>query len=186
MRETTIESFTTDTDGVRTMTIISCGKTKQTLTDGERVPARELYESSVHTCKDRFGRHSDEYYIMSAKFGLVHHNEPLPEYDQTLDEMSNHAVHEWGKDVANDIVRVIEQKDIDVVILIGGETYIEPILFQADRFDAAVLTPWQTVDEITGVGKGMGWCNNPEHYPTNTDPREIVEPRITPNEANAS
>ena len=50
----------------RICTVISCGQTKQDLETGQTVPARELYTSPVHTCKDRYGRHSHGYFIASA------------------------------------------------------------------------------------------------------------------------
>ena len=71
----------------RILTVVSCAQSKHDLADGETVPARELYSSAVHTCKDRYGRHSQAYYIASAKFGLVHQDEELPEYDQRLSNL---------------------------------------------------------------------------------------------------
>ena len=68
----------------RICTVISCGQTKQYLKTGQTVPARELYTSPVHTCKDWYGRHSHGYFIASAEFGLVEPWRQLPAYDTSL------------------------------------------------------------------------------------------------------
>ena len=68
----------------RICTVISCGQTKQDLETGQTVPARELYTSPVHTCKDWYGRHSHGYFIASAEFGLVEPWRQLPAYDTSL------------------------------------------------------------------------------------------------------
>lgn len=160
------------------LTVVSCGGQKQDLDPGETVPARELYTSSVHTCKDRYGRHSDGYYIMSAKYGLVHHEEELPEYDRTLDDMGAEQVSDWGSEVSTAVAETVEAEGYDAVVLIGSETYVEALEPLFDMTSATVLTPWQTDDDVTGVGRGMAWCNDESNWPENVDAaEEIAEPR---------
>lgn len=158
----------------KVLAVVSCGDKKQDLDDGETVPARELYDSAVHTCKDRYGRHSHAYYIASAKYRLVHHERELPEYDQTLDEMSDEEVRAWADDVARNLRRVVDERDIDAVVIVAGETYADPLEPHFHTIDAKILTPWQTVDEVTGVGKGMSWCNDETNWPENVDRAEEI------------
>ncbi|ELZ04947.1 DUF6884 domain-containing protein [Natrialba asiatica] len=150
------------------LTVVSCGETKIDLDPGESVPARELYDSSVHTCKDRYGRHSDGYYIMSAEYGLVHSQTELAYYDRTLDEMSDLQVRAWGRRVALTLQEVA--LEFDAVVLIGSETYVGALKPHFDRIPATVLTPWQTSDYVTGVGRGMAWCNDELNWPENVSP----------------
>lgn len=156
------------------MTIISCGSTKQDLEDGERVPARELYKSSVHTCKDRFGLNSHGYFIISAKYGLVHHESELPEYDLRLSERPDEEIEMWGKCAADSISKAVTDHNFDAVVIIAAKEYIEPIEPFFDTIDAAILTPWQTNDYVTGVGRGMSWCNDESNWPTNVDDLEEI------------
>lgn len=153
----------------RVLTVVSCGSSKQNLAGIETVPARKLYSSTVHQCKDRYGRHSAGYYIMSARYGLVRHDKRLPYYDQTLDEMDADAVATWGSEVASDLSRVVEKECYEAVVLIGGETYVEAVLEQIGRLGVPVLTPWQTVDAVSGVGRGMSWCSDESNWPCNVD-----------------
>lgn len=161
-------------------TVVSCGATKIDLEPGEAVPARQLYDSSVHTCKDRYGRHSDGYYIMSAEYGLVRHDTEISWYDRTLEDMSDLQVRAWGRKVALSLEEVLGYGDFDAVVLIGGKTYVGALEPHYDRLPAAVLTPWQTDDWVTGVGRGMSWCNDPENWPVNVSRLEQIGQVVSP------
>lgn len=163
----------------RVLTVVSCGATKKNIAGLERVPARELYSSTVHTCKDRYGRNSHGYYIMSARHGLIHNQERIGYYDETLDEKRDFEVDLWGHEVACNLEKEIENDDVDydAVVLIGSKTYIRGIIKSSHLIPVPVLTPWQTDDYVTGVGRGMAWCNDEENWPVNVDSiEEIGEP----------
>lgn len=162
----------------RVCTVVSCGASKQDLAPGETVPARELYDSSVHTCKDRYGQHSDGYYILSAEYGLVHNQTELAEYDRTLDNMSDLQVRAWGRAVARDLADVLES--FDAVVLIGSKTYVGALEDHFETLPAAVLTPWQTSDYVTGVGRGMAWCNDETNWPDNADSLDEIGVVVSP------
>ncbi|MFC6720920.1 DUF6884 domain-containing protein [Natrialbaceae archaeon GCM10025810] len=161
-------------DRPKICTVVSCGATKRDLAPGESVPARELYASSVHTCKDRYGLHSDGYYIMSAEYGLVHNQTEISYYDRTLDDMSDLQVRAWGRRVALSLEEVLGYGDFDAVVLIGSETYVGALEPHFDRLPVAVLTPWQTDDYVTGVGRGMAWCNDESNWPENVSSVEEI------------
>jgi hypothetical protein len=163
-------------------TVVSCGAQKQDLNDGETAPARELYTSSVHTCKDRYGRHSARYYIASAKFGLVPATAELPEYDMHLDDRTEGSQVTWGWEVVEDLREAVELRKFDAVVLIANEQYAERIVSPARSLPLRVplYTPWQAHDHITAVGKGMAWCNDEDHWPVNLgalDEDVLGEPR---------
>ncbi len=166
-QQATLEGDVIEEPRPKVLTVVSCGSSKQRLEDGETVPARELYNSSVHTCKDRYGRHSHGYYIVSAKFGLVRHDEELPYYDQTLSEMDVDAVRTWAEDVADDLQRVVDLDAFDAVVIIAGEDYVDPLEPHFESIGADILTPWQTCDDVGGVGEGMAWCNDEANWPEN-------------------
>lgn len=171
------------TDPPRVCTVISCGEQKQDLDPGETVPARELYTSAVHTCKDRYGRHSHEYFIASAEFGLVDPDMELPAYDTHLDDLRPREQRRWGREVLNNLIKQLRQRRFDAVVLIGGRTYTETLL-DAGRhvsIPAPVFTPWQSLENITGVGRGMQWCTTEGHWPINLselDPEILGPPAL--------
>jgi hypothetical protein len=179
MSESThVDDESTDTS-LRVLTIVSYAATKQELDEDETVPARELYSSNTHICKDRFARHSHGYYIASAKYGLVHSETEIGWYDQTLSNMSDEEVEWWAEDVAGDLAHIVVDDNFDAVVLIGGKDYVEPLAPYFEGIDAAILTPWQTCDDVTGVGRGMSWCNDEAHWPVNADAIEEIGEVVT-------
>lgn len=167
----------------RVMTVISCGASKrEDLDEDQTVPAKELYTSAAHGCKQKFALHSDGYYIASAKFGLVSANKELPWYDKTLKEMPDSEVAKWATDVAEDLRQVVEAYNYDAVIIIGGRDYIMPLKPLFHTIPADILTPWQTDEEVTGIGKGMKWCNTSSNWPSNVDRIEDIADIVSPKE----
>jgi|GEM_PF-2206542 len=160
--------------------VISCGQSKRELEPGETIDARLLYDSSIHTCKDRFARQCDGYYIMSALHGLVAHDMQLRPYDKSLETMSENARLAWGRRVARELTPILEQGGFDAVVFIGGRTYVEALEPRFDELPAAVLTPWQTDDYVTGVGRGAAWCNDELHWPANVDRLEDIGEIVSP------
>jgi hypothetical protein len=156
------------TDDPRICSVVSCGEQKQDLDDGETVPARELYTSSVHSCKDKYGRHSHGYFIASAKFGLVSPETELPEYNTNLDDLQPHEQRLWAQDILTDLIDHVRDQEFDAIVLIGGKTYVETCLNEARHISIPVpiFTPWQTLD-FSGVGQGMSWCTTEDHWPVN-------------------
>ncbi|WP_455448205.1 DUF6884 domain-containing protein [Natrinema thermotolerans] len=167
----------------RVCTVISCGGTKVDLPAGASLEARLLYDSSVHTCKDRYGCHSDGYYIMSAKYGLVHNQTEITTYDRTLETMSEPQVRAWARDVADDLASVLANGEFDAVVLIGSKTYVGALRPHFEALPAAVLTPWQTDDSVTGVGRGMSWCNDESNWPENVDSVAEIGAVVSPGPA---
>lgn len=158
-------------DTPRILTVVSCGSSKQSLAPGKTVPARELYTSAIHSCKDTYGRHSDAYYIASAKYGLVEHDDELPEYDLRLSELPESKQQEWAEDLVDSLQDAVDEHDVGAIVFIGGKEYVSPILNAAaeDTLSTPLYTPWQSLKTITGSGKGMAWCNDEDHWPVNLD-----------------
>ncbi|WP_254810657.1 DUF6884 domain-containing protein [Natronosalvus amylolyticus] len=167
-------------DRPKVCAVVSCGATKRDLEPGEAIEARLLYDSSVHTCKDRYGRHSDGYYIMSAEFGLVHHATEISTYDKTLENMTDCERKAWASKVTRALQDVLSDGDFDAVVFIGGKTYVGALEPHFDRLPVAVLTPWQTDDWVTGVGRGMAWCNDESHWPEHIDTLEEIGEIVSP------
>jgi hypothetical protein len=114
--------------------LVSCVKKKRCTP----LPARDLY------CSDWFQKASayapciaDEWYILSAKYGLVQPDEVIEPYCQTLNDMPVAERRAWAKRVWDDLEEKIEPGD-QVTILAGvkyREHLIEPIQDLGCRVD---------------------------------------------------
>jgi len=69
---------------------------------------------------------------------------------------------------------MLEAGGFDAVVVIGNETYIGALEEHFESLPAAVLTPWQMSDYVTGVGRGMSWCNDETNWPDNVDSLEQI------------
>jgi len=81
--------------------LVSCTKKKQ----DHPCPARELYAASALFRKARAycERHYDAWYILSAKYGLVHPDQVLEPYDVTLKRMPMADRRAWGRRVSEQL-----------------------------------------------------------------------------------
>lgn len=113
-------------------TLISCTGTKR----DHEAPARMLYDESAYFRKMRAWAESrgDEWYILSAKHGLLSPNELIAPYDERglseeqaeqiafeLDERAINRVYVCaGRDYLNTLTPALEAAYIDVVDPFGG------------------------------------------------------------------
>lgn len=74
--------------------LVSCSKQKL----DHACPARELYSKSALFRKAlAYARaHYDQVFILSAKYGLVHPDQELEPYDQSLNDMDRDAIGTWA------------------------------------------------------------------------------------------
>ena len=76
--------------------LVACSKTKA----AEPAPARELYQGRLFRLASAYAeRMCDEWYILSAKHGLVHPNTILKPYNMSLNDTDRDAQVEWGANV---------------------------------------------------------------------------------------
>jgi len=86
-------------------------------------PAKDLYISPLFRKRRAYAeRTGSAWFILSAKYGLLNPNEPVPSYDVTLKSMSAAQRREWsawvvrqivetGMDLANTTVEIHAGKD---------------------------------------------------------------------------
>lgn len=106
---------------MKRITLISCTASKRDCP----APARDLYDESAYFRKMRAwaDARGKEWYILSAKHGVVHPNEYLSPYDaRGLDA-----------DQARDIAAVISSQDVDVVDICAGRDYTEHLIPELER-----------------------------------------------------
>lgn len=76
-----------------TIALVSCVKKKQAV----RCPAQDLYDSDLfRKMKCYAQQHSDRWFILSAKYGLLSPETEIEPYEQTLNNMRIRDRREWG------------------------------------------------------------------------------------------
>ena len=102
--------------------IISCGKRKL---EG-KAKAKDLYIGSVYHQKLEYVKTlypNHEFYIISAKHGLIHQDVVISSYDRVLPS-SAEEFKEWT-DLVNNQLQVFDSKE--EVLFLGGTRYYVPV-----------------------------------------------------------
>jgi len=135
----------------REIGLVSCVKSKH----DEPAPPAELYTSDYFEKMREYAEgHHDEWYILSAKHGLLEPDgDPIAPYDETLRNFSKAEQREWAQ-------RVSEQMD-DAGLLDGnvalvvhaGKDYYEELLPLVEGSTERVEIP----TEGLAIGKTKAW-----------------------------
>ncbi len=89
--------------------LVACAKTKS----ANRQPARDLYLSHLFLLASRYCEETyAHWFILSARYGLVHPSEILDPYDETLAEFTPRARDEWAGRVAKRANDIFEGKKV--------------------------------------------------------------------------
>lgn len=102
----------------RPVVLISCVKTKH---DGP-CAAKDLYCSTLFKAQREFAEAlSKQRFILSAKYKLLHPDQPIRRYEKTLIKASAQERKEWARDVSVALQSQIAASDR--IIITAGETY---------------------------------------------------------------
>jgi hypothetical protein len=93
----------------------------------------------------------EEWYILSAKYGLLHPDDKIEPYDQTLNSMRPQARREWATRVFTAIQARV-QKGVTIVFL-AGERYRESLV---QRLEANGYTARVPLERVS-IGKQLSW-----------------------------
>jgi len=107
---------------VRRVCLVSCVAQKA----GSRLPAKDLYASTLFRSSRAWAeRMANDWYILSAKHGLVDPDRPLDPYDLSLKQLGVHELEEWRIRV----ISALQEKVItgDIITLLASRAYITPI-----------------------------------------------------------
>jgi hypothetical protein len=110
-------------------------------------PAADLYISPLFRKAAAFAGTLDAWYILSAKYGLVHPQEVIKPYDCTLLRMAKSDRLAWGQTVKHQM-REASIADAEFVALAGAK-YVEPLL----QAGLALETPMKGL----GIGQQLAW-----------------------------
>lgn len=134
----------------RKIALVACVKTKKPVP----MPAQDLY------CSDWFRKASayamrvaDEWYILSAKYGLVAPDTVIEPYDETLNKMPAAARRAWARRVSKELDLVLRPGD--QVVVLAGEKYRENLVHPIREMGCSVEIPMQGLV----FGEQKSWLN---------------------------
>ncbi len=117
-------------------------------------PARILYSSDWFIKAARYASQiADEWYILSAKFGLVHPDQVLEPYNTTLKTMGKSARQAWAERVFASLQPRLSSGD--TVIFLAGQVYREFLLERISRLGCKIEIPMEGLR----IGEQMQWLN---------------------------
>jgi cytoplasmic iron level regulating protein YaaA (DUF328/UPF0246 family) len=130
--------------------LVSCVSEKRTAPS----PARDLYTSDWFIKASRYaGQIADEWYILSAKYGLVNPDQVLEPYNTTLKTMGKSARQAWAERVFASLKPCLSPGD--TVVFLAGQAYREFLLAQVARLGCKVRIPMEGLR----IGEQMQWLN---------------------------
>jgi cytoplasmic iron level regulating protein YaaA (DUF328/UPF0246 family) len=128
--------------------LVACAKKKKQLA----AAAGDLYQSELfRRCRAFAVANSDEWFILSAEYGLLQPQRVIERYDCTLNSMSKIERHAWADKVQKQLREWLPA--VAEVIILAGMRYregIEPFLI-ADGYRVSV--PMRGL----GIGKQLQW-----------------------------
>lgn len=135
----------------REIGLVSCVKAKQ---DRPAIP-RELYTSSYFKKMRRYSDfHHDEWWILSAKYGLCDpEGYPIEPYDKTLRGATARQKRMWAEKVVNQM-QEHDLIDTDARFVIhAGKDYYAELLPLLEQRGATTSVPTAGL----GIGEKMAW-----------------------------
>ncbi len=110
----------------RSIILISCVKSKSS----RRAKAKDLYDSTLFRAQRAYAeRFGDQWFILSAKYGLLDPEREIDPYEETLKGDSTKQKRDWSECVYNELQR--HTRPHDIITITAGEDYcryLEPLL----------------------------------------------------------
>ena len=119
------------------------------------MPARDLYTSAWFQKASAYAEHiADEWYILSAKSGLISPETVTEPYDETLNRMPISARCAWAERVMEDLAQRLEPDD--EVILLAGQGYRADLLEPLKKLSYSARIPMPGLK----IGEQFSWLNS--------------------------
>lgn len=116
------------------------------------MPAQDLYISDWFRKASAYAmRVADEWYILSAKYGLIAPDTVIEPYDETLNRMPVAERRAWAKRVLENLDRVLQPGD--QVVILAGKRYRENLVDPIWQMGCSVEIPMEGL----GIGKQLRW-----------------------------
>jgi len=134
--------------------LISCSKKKLDRADrAENLYQSDLFKKSISVAQ----RNSQNYFILSAKHGLLHPSDKVQPYNLFLNSLSTAQRDAWGRSIVQKLSRQFPNPA--TIWILAGEKYVEPIRKHLDPEKYQLRTPLMGL----GYGRRLSWLmNGPE------------------------
>jgi hypothetical protein len=114
--------------------------------------ARDLYASDWFRKASAYAaREADEWYILSAKYGLLPPDTVIAPYDETPKGMLAAARREWAKRVMEKLARRLDPGD--KVMVLAGQDYRVGLVEPLRQIGCTVLIPMKGLR----IGEQLAW-----------------------------
>ncbi len=128
--------------------LVSCVSLKDT----SKMKAGDIYLSPLFKkAKEYASNNFDRWYILSAKYGLIHPNKIIEPYEKTLNKMSRQDRHKWSEDVFEEFEKCT--KPNDEITFVAGQRYrqdLTPLLLNRGN---KIQVPMEGL----AIGKQLKW-----------------------------
>jgi hypothetical protein len=151
-----LEDFEADRDG-DVYALVQCASSKK---DG-RYPAQELYDSTYFEKKQAFADElTDEWWILSAKHGILHPDTVIEDYDTTVDDVD---IDEWLEQVQQQFDDRLQEPTSGTLWVLVGNDYLETadsrgrnLRRYLNNRDLEVKYPFR---QTGGIGDHQAWLD---------------------------
>lgn len=128
--------------------LVSCVSKKQ----ASASPAKSLYQSLLfNLARAWVEREEAPWYILSAKYGLVHPDTEIAPYDETLNRMGVAQRREWAARVETQMDDMLPEAD--KVVIFAGQRYREYLEGYLRRRFNSVTVPMEGLR----IGQQLSW-----------------------------
>jgi len=132
----------------KTIALVSCVSKK----NKSPMPAGKLYSSDLfHKMSTYAKKNADEWYILSAKFGLLSPETVIAPYNQTLNNMSSQSRLVWSRKVVESLKQILTPGDS--VIILAGMRYRENLLDPIRKMGCDISIPMEGLR----FGEQLNW-----------------------------
>ena len=142
------------------LVLISCSKQKSFAEDDETIVAGNAYCSNLfRKSKDWADNRSMDWAILSARYGLLNPNQPITDYDLTLNELSPKQRKQWADNVAK---QMMMRPKPEKVYLLAGSNYsrdLKPILESNGLEVEEPLRGMQIGERLSELTMDNTWMN---------------------------
>lgn len=137
--------------------LVSCVSRKRLRAD----EARNLYYSPLFVkARNYVENRCDQWYILSAKYGLVTPTQVIKPYEETLSQKPRVERERWAKRVWGNLHSRLRSGDR--VIIVAGQLYREFLVQKIIEYGCTVEVPMEGL----GIGRQLQWLSNHLSQPT--------------------
>ena len=136
--------------------LIACVRLKDT----RKMRAGDIYISPLFKKAREFAsKNFDRWYILSAKYGLVHPDTIIEPYEKTLNKMSRNDRQAWSEDVFEKLKKCTKVND--EIAFVAGLRYRQDLTPLLQKRGNKIWVPMEGM----GIGKQLKWLKEQNYAP---------------------